>query len=114
MVRWVDIAVRLLDVANVQADDVIYDLECGDGTLVVIAARRYGSRSVCMDMRSTRLRVADATAKAKHVENLIAFKQQSWSETRHIDNVWRLYGPSAASASTAYLPAAGTMPPPPN
>jgi hypothetical protein len=75
-----DIANQLLDLANVRADDLIYDLECGEGTLVITAARRYGTPSVCIDVRSTRIHVAQATAKAEHVENLILFKQQSWSE----------------------------------
>jgi hypothetical protein len=75
-----DIADELLSLANVSSKDLIYDLECGEGTLVVTAARTYQAHSVCLDVRASRIDVARTTAKAAQVDDLITFKQQSWSE----------------------------------
>ena len=49
-VIWVpsDLAVvnEMLSLAGVRADDVVYDLGCGDGRIVIEAARRFGARAV--------------------------------------------------------------------
>jgi len=37
---------QMLEMAEVGADDVVYDLGCGDGRLIVTAARRYEARAV--------------------------------------------------------------------
>jgi hypothetical protein len=75
-----DIVNQLLELASVERSDLLYDLECGDGTLVVAAARKYSAHSVCLDTRASRISVAQAAAKAEHVQVLITFKQQSWSD----------------------------------
>jgi len=37
---------KMLEMADVGAEDVVYDLGCGDGRLVIAAARHYGARAV--------------------------------------------------------------------
>ncbi len=37
---------RMLEMANVQADEVLYDLGCGDGRVLIMAARRFQARAV--------------------------------------------------------------------
>lgn len=46
---------KLLDLAEVGPDDVIYDLGCGDGRLIVAAARRYGARAVGIEIHPLRV-----------------------------------------------------------
>jgi cyclopropane fatty-acyl-phospholipid synthase-like methyltransferase len=41
-----DVVERMLKVAGVTKDDVIRDLGCGDGRIVITAARRYGCQAV--------------------------------------------------------------------
>jgi predicted RNA methylase len=41
---------RMLDMAKVGPDDVVYDLGCGDGRLIVTAAQRYGARAVGVEI----------------------------------------------------------------
>lgn len=37
---------KMLEMAEVGPDDVVYDLGCGDGRVIITAARRYGARAV--------------------------------------------------------------------
>jgi precorrin-6B methylase 2 len=53
-----DVAAEMLKLADVSKQDVLYDLGCGDGRIVVLAAKRYGCRAVGIDIDP--LRVADA------------------------------------------------------
>nr|KJR72387.1 MAG: RNA methyltransferase [Vulcanisaeta sp. AZ3] len=42
---------RMLQLANVKRDEVVYDLGCGDGRTVIMAAREFGARSACIEIR---------------------------------------------------------------
>jgi ubiquinone/menaquinone biosynthesis C-methylase UbiE len=53
----------LLDVARVSADDVVYDLGCGDGRVVIAAAARCGARGVGVDIDPDR--IAEAAIQAR-------------------------------------------------
>jgi predicted RNA methylase len=41
---------QLLTLADVQPDDVVYDLGCGDGRIIITAARQYGARAVGIEI----------------------------------------------------------------
>jgi predicted RNA methylase len=41
---------RMLDVAHVKANDVVYDLGSGDGRIVIAAAQKYGAKAVGVEM----------------------------------------------------------------
>jgi SAM-dependent methyltransferase len=41
---------RMLEIASVSGKDVLYDIGCGDGRIVITAARRYGARGVGIDI----------------------------------------------------------------
>jgi SAM-dependent methyltransferase len=41
---------KMLDLAEVGPDDVVYELGCGDGRLIVTAARRYGARAIGIEI----------------------------------------------------------------
>jgi SAM-dependent methyltransferase len=41
---------RMLALAEVGSDDLVYDLGCGDGRIIVTAARRYGARAVGIEI----------------------------------------------------------------
>ena len=65
---------RMLEVAEVTSKDVVYDLGCGDGRIVITAAKKYGARGVGVDIDPERIREAEANAKAAGVESLVSFK----------------------------------------
>ena len=37
---------RMLSLAEVKPEDIVYDLGCGDGRIIIMAAKEYGARSV--------------------------------------------------------------------
>jgi SAM-dependent methyltransferase len=41
---------KMLLIADVGPDDLVYDLGCGDGRIIVTAARRYGARAVGIEI----------------------------------------------------------------
>jgi SAM-dependent methyltransferase len=69
-----EIVDRMLDVARVRPGDVVYDLGCGDGRMVIAAAKKFGTRGVGVDLDPRRIREARANAKAAGVEDLVRFE----------------------------------------
>jgi cyclopropane fatty-acyl-phospholipid synthase-like methyltransferase len=66
----------MLKLAGVKSTDVVYDLGCGDGRIVVRAARNLGARGVGIDINPDRIREAQANAKRNSVENLVRFEEK--------------------------------------
>ena len=69
-----EIVERMLDVAKVRPGDVVYDLGCGDGRIVIAAAKKYGTRGVGIDLDPARIHEARAAAKRAGVEQLVRFE----------------------------------------
>lgn len=63
----------MLDLAAVDADDVLYDLGSGDGRIVVAAAREYGASAVGVEIDSGRVALAQAYAEQMGVEHDVCF-----------------------------------------
>jgi SAM-dependent methyltransferase len=66
----------MLDLAGVKSTDIVYDLGCGDGRIVVLAAKNYGARGVGVDIDPERIRDARANAQRNGVENLARFEEK--------------------------------------
>ena len=71
-----DVVERMLTLADVTKDDVVYDLGCGDGRIVIAAAKRHGARGVGVDIDPKRIEESIANAKAAGVEGLVEFRLQ--------------------------------------
>jgi SAM-dependent methyltransferase len=71
-----DVVDRMLKLAGVTKDDVVYDLGCGDGRIVVTAAKQFGARGVGVDIDPQRIKESEANAKTAGVEHLVSFKLQ--------------------------------------
>ena len=69
-----EIVDRMLDVAKVRTGDVVYDLGCGDGRMVIAAAKKFGTRGVGVDLDPARIREARANAKQAGVDGLVTFQ----------------------------------------
>jgi len=65
-----DVVDRMLRMAKVTRDDVLYDLGCGDGRIVVTAARRYGCRAVGYDLDHLRVQEARRNVQKHGVTHL--------------------------------------------
>jgi SAM-dependent methyltransferase len=70
-----DVVDRMLKLANVTKDDVVYDLGSGDGRIVITAARTYGARAVGIDIDRERIRESRANARRAGVERLVQFTE---------------------------------------
>jgi SAM-dependent methyltransferase len=71
-----DVVDRMLKLGGVTKNDVVYDLGCGDGRIVVTAAKQFGARGVGVDIDPQRIKESEANAKAAGVEHLVSFKLQ--------------------------------------
>jgi SAM-dependent methyltransferase len=76
-----DVVDRMLALAEVGKNDVIYDLGCGDGRIPITAARRFGARGVGVDIDPQRIKEANANATAAGVASLVSFKLQDAMKT---------------------------------
>jgi len=65
---------KMLELAEVTSSDVVYDLGCGDGRIVVTAAKKYGAHGVGIDIDPERIKESIANAKSAGVENLVEFR----------------------------------------
>jgi len=63
----------MLRLAKVNAADVVYDLGCGDGRIVITAAREFGARGVCVDIDPARIAESRENARQAHVIDRIRF-----------------------------------------
>jgi ribosomal protein L11 methylase PrmA len=71
-----DVVDRMLTLAEVTSADTVYDLGCGDGRIVITAAKKYGAHGVGFDIDPQRIKESTENARAAGVENLVSFKQQ--------------------------------------
>lgn len=76
-----EIVEEMLKVAKVSKGDVVYDLGCGDGRIVIAAARKYGARGVCIDIDPERIREARENARKAGVADRIEFLTQDLFES---------------------------------
>jgi SAM-dependent methyltransferase len=65
----------MLKLAGVKSTDVVYDLGCGDGRIVVMAAEKFGARGVGIDINPERIREAQENAKKAGVTGKVRFIQ---------------------------------------
>jgi SAM-dependent methyltransferase len=70
----------MLELAKITRNDVVYDLGCGDGRIVITAAKKYGARGVGIDINPERIAEARANAKREGVEHLVKFIEQDLFE----------------------------------
>jgi SAM-dependent methyltransferase len=66
---------RMLRLAEIKKDDVVYDLGSGDGRIVIAAAQKYGARGVGIEINPRLVAESNASARAAGVANLVQFIQ---------------------------------------
>jgi SAM-dependent methyltransferase len=88
-----DVVDKMLELAAVKKNDLVYDLGCGDGRIVVTAAKKAGCRAVGFDIDPERLRESRDNVKKNGVEELVRIEEK---DIFKVDL-------SAASVVTLYL-----------
>lgn len=88
-----DVVDRMLELAEVTARDVLYDLGCGDGRILVAAAKTYGCHTRGCDLDPLRVGESRANALENGVADLVTVELKELSQ-------WDLRG---ATVVTMYL-----------
>ncbi len=65
----------MLDMAGLKKGDVLYDLGCGDGRIVVTAAKRYGVKAVGIDIDPARIAESLENVRKNGVGHLVTIRQ---------------------------------------
>lgn len=76
-----EVVKAMLQLAKVSGSDVIYDLGCGDGRIVIEAAKSVGARGVGIDIDPERIAEANANARAAGVASRVQFRQDDLFQT---------------------------------
>ncbi|SIR43826.1 SAM-dependent methyltransferase [Pontibacter lucknowensis] len=66
----------MLKLANVSDKDVLYDLGCGDGRIVITAAKEHGATGTGFDINPERIKEANQNAREAGVTNKVKFVEQ--------------------------------------
>jgi SAM-dependent methyltransferase len=69
-----DVVAAMLDLARVGPGDRLYDLGCGDGRIVIAAARDFGASGVGIELDPTLVGLANANAREARVADRVAFR----------------------------------------
>jgi SAM-dependent methyltransferase len=76
-----EVVSAMLELGEVRAGDVVYDLGCGDGRIVIEAVKRHGARGVCIDIDPALTREARANAERAGVADSIRFLTEDLFES---------------------------------
>ena len=71
-----DVVDKMLEMAEVRKDDLLYDLGCGDGRIVVTAASRYGCRAEGFDIDPRRVKESLENVRKNNVGHLVTIEQK--------------------------------------
>jgi SAM-dependent methyltransferase len=87
-----EVVAQMLKMANVGKDDILYDLGCGDGRIVITAAEKFGARGVGVDLNPVRIAESKANAEKAKVTDRVQFLNKDLFETSFKDaSVLTLY-----------------------
>ena len=72
---------RMLEIAKVGPNDLVYDLGSGDGRIVIAAAKKHGARGVGIDIDPERIKEARANARSAGVSDRVEFREADLFKT---------------------------------
>ena len=67
------LVIEMLKLANVTKADTVYDLGCGDGRIVITAAKQFGAHGVGVDINPERIQEANENARRAGVADKVKF-----------------------------------------
>ena len=78
---------KMLQMAKVKKDDVVYDLGCGDGRIVITAAKKYGAKGVGVDIDADRIKDSQENLKkAGLTEKHVEFREGDALKVKDLEN----------------------------
>ena len=75
-----EVVAEMLKLADVKKGDVVYDLGCGDGRIVIAAAEKFGARGVGIDIDPDRIKEAQENARRAGVTGRVKFRNEDLFE----------------------------------
>lgn len=75
------VVAKMLELASVTKDDIVYDMGCGDGRILIMAAKKYGARGVGIDLDPVRIAEAKKNAQDEGVSHLVEFRAEDGTKT---------------------------------
>jgi SAM-dependent methyltransferase len=76
-----EVVVEMLKMAEIGKGDVVYDLGCGDGRIVIAAAKDMGARGVGIDKDPRRIKECIVNAAAAQVSDRVSFREEDLFQT---------------------------------
>jgi SAM-dependent methyltransferase len=76
-----EVVIEMLQMAQVTQNDIIYDLGCGDGRIVITAAKVFGARGVGVDIDPVRIKESNENARKAGVTDRVKFIEQDLFKT---------------------------------
>jgi cyclopropane fatty-acyl-phospholipid synthase-like methyltransferase len=76
---------KMLDMAKVTKDDIVFDLGCGDGRIVATAAKKFGAKGVGVDLNPVRIKEANETVKKFGVGKLVEIRYGNALRVKDLD-----------------------------
>ncbi len=67
---------KMLELAKVKKGEMVYDLGCGDGRIVVTAAKKFGAKGKGYDIDPQRIKESKANVKENKVEKMVEIHQE--------------------------------------
>ena len=67
---------KMLELAQIKNTDTVYDLGCGDGRMVITAAKKYGAKGIGVDIDPERIKESNDNAKTAGVTDKVKFIQK--------------------------------------
>jgi precorrin-6B methylase 2 len=71
-----DVVDKMLDMAKVTKNDVVWDLGCGDGRIPVTAAKKFGCKAMGFDVDPKRIEESNENVKKNKVDDLVKIEKK--------------------------------------
>ncbi|SMD43900.1 SAM-dependent methyltransferases related to tRNA (uracil-5-)-methyltransferase [Aquiflexum balticum DSM 16537] len=69
----IEVVKAMLEIAEINPNDILYDLGSGDGRISIYAAQQYGIRSIGVEIDADLVNLANQNAKEAGVKDLVSF-----------------------------------------
>jgi len=93
-----EVAKKMLDLSKIEAGEVMYDLGCGDGRLIILAGKEIGARATGIELREDLIERARTEIKRLNLEDKVKVIQGNFFDVAISDaDVITLYLTSSAN-----------------
>lgn len=93
-----EVAKKMLDLSKIRSGEVLYDLGCGDGRLIILAAKEAGARATGVELREDLIERARTEIKRLNLEGRVNVIQGNFFDIPISDaDVVTLYLTSSAN-----------------